>query len=51
MTKQIVEKIDEDIGYVLSDADDVIGKAIPPKRSIEVRVGEKGEPSIVVYVK
>ena len=51
MTKVILEKIDEDIGYVLNDVDDVIGKAIPTKRSVEVRAGDEGEPSIVIFVR
>ena len=49
MTKQIIEKIDEDIGVVLSDMDDIMEKTILPKRG--VRAGEKGEPSIVIFVK
>lgn len=51
MTTKIVEKIDEDIGVVLSDADGVVEKTIPSKRSVEVRAGEEGEPSIVIFVK
>ena len=51
MTKLILEKIDENIGIVFGDIDDVIGKTISSKRSVEVRAGKKDEPSIVIFVK
>ena len=51
MTKLILEKIDENIGIVLGDIDEVIGKTILPKHSIGVCAGEKGEPSIVISVR
>jgi hypothetical protein len=51
MTKLILEKIDENIGIVLGDIDEVIGKTILPKRSVEVRKGDEGEPSIVISVR
>ena len=51
MTKQIIEKIDEDIGVVLSDMDDIMEKTILPKRNVGVRAGKKDEPSIVIFVK
>lgn len=51
MSKQIIEKIDEDIGVVLSDIDDIMEKAIPSKCSIGIQSGEKREPSIVIFIK
>ena len=51
MTKLILEKIDENIGIVLGDIDDVIGKTIPYKRSVNIRVNEKGESPIVISVR
>lgn len=51
MTKLILEKIDENIGIVLGDIDEVMEKTILPKRSVEVRAGDEGEPSIVIFVR